>query len=76
MPFESSARQIGGVAYDAASRRLYLSGTFEDGEAPLIHVFEITAAATETSPGSRRRNRPDDGEGYAVPRLAPPPQGR
>jgi hypothetical protein len=76
MPFESSARQIGGVAYDAASRRLYLSGTFEDGEAPLIHVFEITAAATETSSGSRRRNRPDDGEGYAVPRLAPQPQGR
>jgi hypothetical protein len=77
VPFEGDMRQISGVTYDSATRRLYLSGAFEDGQAPVIHVFEIMTAGTETSSGSRRRNRPDVGEGYAVPRpTAAPPQGR
>jgi hypothetical protein len=32
---------VGGAAYDPASRRVYVSKKFGDGDRPLIHVYEI-----------------------------------
>jgi hypothetical protein len=74
-PFDNDGHLISGVAYDPATRRLYVAGGFEDGNAPLIHVFELTAATAVG--GDRRRNRPDEGEGHAIPRpTVAPPTGR
>jgi hypothetical protein len=73
LPFEVHDRLISGVAYDPAARRLYLAAPFEDGEAPLIHVFELNTVGTSSE--SRRRDRPDVGLGYAVPRPTATPQG-
>ena len=46
LPFESNnpGREIGGAAYDPASRRIYLSQIGTDGSQPVIHVLRVNAA--------------------------------
>lgn len=46
LPFANAGGQIVGVAYDPATRRLFVAGGFSDGPAPLIHVFTVTATGT------------------------------
>jgi hypothetical protein len=44
--------QIGGAAYDPATKRIYVSQMFGDGDNPLVHVFNVTVgtATTNTPP--------------------------
>jgi hypothetical protein len=50
LPFQDSGRLVGGVAYDPATQRIFLSQQFgEDGIYPIIHVFKINLG-TSTAP--------------------------
>jgi hypothetical protein len=42
---DASFKDIQGVGYDAATRRLYISQTFGDGEQPLIRVYQVAFSA-------------------------------
>lgn len=52
MPFQTSARYAGGMAYDQANGRVYVAARKCDGPAPIIHVFQATSAppADTTAP--------------------------
>jgi hypothetical protein len=49
---DSSFIDIQGVAYDATKQRIYVSATFEDGDRPLIRVYQVNNATGSTpAPG-------------------------
>lgn len=50
LPFAHLTRQLGGAAYDPATKRLYLSASYGDGSQPLIHVFSLFTAPTAYGP--------------------------
>ncbi len=41
LPFAHPSRQLNGVAWDPATRRIFLSAARSDGARPLIHVFTV-----------------------------------
>jgi hypothetical protein len=43
LPYPQNRKGIGGVAYDAQSRRIYLSQQLADETRPVIHVFKVPA---------------------------------
>src|SRR5690606_31380522 len=62
LPFERGQKLVGGVAYDAATQRVFISVLAQDDERPLIHVLRVTDALPvdptqdpPASPGSSRR---------------------
>ena len=74
LPFERGQKLVGGVAYDAATQRVFVSVLAQDDEWPLIHVLRVTDAPPvdptpdpPTSPGSSRRGN-SPAVGRAVPR--------
>jgi len=50
LPFQAPSRAIKGVAYDPATRRLFLTAQNNDGAQPLVHVFTVSLSAP---PGAR-----------------------
>jgi hypothetical protein len=51
LPFQHAQRVIAGVAWDPATKRLFLTATNGDGDLPLVHVFSIdTATAVLPTP--------------------------
>lgn len=42
IPAAQQKYRLGGVAYDPATRRLYIIEQFADGEKPIVHVWQIT----------------------------------
>jgi len=49
LPYPEGGKHIGGVAYDAASGRLYISQQFANGAYPVIHAFQIGAGLSLTN---------------------------
>jgi hypothetical protein len=49
VPFQHGQRVIEGVAYDPATKRIYLTAGNGDGYKPLVHVFTVDAAASVTT---------------------------
>jgi len=47
---DAHSRRIGGAAYDPATGRVFLSQMFDDGRAPIIHVFTIDLGTTPPPP--------------------------
>jgi hypothetical protein len=47
---DAQSRRIGGAAYDPATGRVFLSQMFDDGRAPIIHVFTIDLGTTPPPP--------------------------
>ncbi len=66
LPFESERKQIGGAAYDPATRRVFLLARFQDGEGPVIHVMRLDSSQPSPPGGPSERGRP----------TANPPVGR
>ena len=53
LPFQTESRLLGGVAWDAATRRLFVSQSHGDAPNPVIHVFYIAATgSSSTSPSA------------------------
>jgi hypothetical protein len=48
LPNAAAQRRLAGVAYDPATRRLFVSASYGDGGQPLIHVFTLKQHATGT----------------------------
>ena len=48
LPFQSSGRQLGGVAYDPGTQRIFLAQSYGDARYPAIHVFKVQAGTTVT----------------------------
>lgn len=44
LPFAAASGRLWGATYDAASRRIYVAAGTSDGDAPLIHVLEVSNA--------------------------------
>lgn len=40
--FRAEARNITGVAYDPGTQRIFLLASFQDANAPIVHVFHVT----------------------------------
>ena len=49
VPFQYGQRVIEGVAYDSATKRIYLTAGNGDTDKPLVHVFKVDAAASVTT---------------------------
>ena len=50
VPFQISSRIVSGVAYDSATRRLFVSTAFGERSRPLSHVFQINNAPPVPNP--------------------------
>jgi hypothetical protein len=46
LPFEFPSREITGVTYDPATRRVFVVARRQDNNAPLIHVFNLNAGSS------------------------------
>jgi hypothetical protein len=51
---DTGGNDLQGVAYDPATRRLYVSQSYGDGASPLIHVFSISTGGDTTVPAPPR----------------------
>lgn len=47
LPYPENSKHIGGVAYDAASGRIYVSQQLADDAKPVIHVFQVAPSDTQ-----------------------------
>jgi hypothetical protein len=43
LPFEQPSKELIGVTYDPATRRIFVSAGHQDGNYPIIHVFTLNA---------------------------------
>ena len=47
--FQNGAALAGGLAYDAVNRKVYVAAVSTDGAMPMIHVFQVASAPTDTT---------------------------
>jgi hypothetical protein len=45
--------QVGGAAYDPATKRIYVTEMFGDSDRPIVHVFEVSIGTTPTATAPR-----------------------
>jgi hypothetical protein len=51
LPFQTPSREIRGVTYDPANRRVFVSAGAQDGTGPVVHVFTLGISASSASSG-------------------------
>lgn len=61
LPYPEGGKHIGGVAYDSASGKLYVSQEYGNGGYPVVHAFQVSEPTTSSSipaPSPDRNNAP------------------
>lgn len=53
-PFQSQTKQIGGVSFDAATSRVFLTGLYEDVATPVIRVWTIGTVSSGGGTGGQQ----------------------
>lgn len=67
LPLQTGSRVIRSVAYDPASKRIYVVAAFGDGEKPLVHVFKVNVGGVLPPDGGE----PPADTPHAIPPVAP-----
>jgi hypothetical protein len=49
VPFSDDNHWVGGVAYDPAGNRIFVSTMYSDGTRPVVHVFNVTVGGGSTT---------------------------